>query len=81
MRTTPRPRTRRTDFRSRFGADPYLTGEGVFETVSGIQSQGVQACAKHFINKYVRPMSCWQVTYDLHLLANKNTRAMPARPT
>ncbi|EIN13535.1 beta-glucosidase [Punctularia strigosozonata HHB-11173 SS5] len=33
-----------------FGADPYLSGEGAFETVTGIQSQGVQACAKHYIN-------------------------------
>lgn len=27
---------------SRFGADPYLNGEGAFETITGIQSQGVQ---------------------------------------
>ncbi|PAV15192.1 glycoside hydrolase family 3 [Pyrrhoderma noxium] len=33
-----------------FGGDPYLSGEGVFETVTGIQSVGVQACAKHYIN-------------------------------
>ncbi|KAH6917184.1 cellulose-binding beta-glucosidase [Coprinopsis sp. MPI-PUGE-AT-0042] len=33
-----------------FGADPYLNGEGAFETISGIQSQGVQATAKHYIN-------------------------------
>ncbi|CAL1696170.1 unnamed protein product [Somion occarium] len=33
-----------------FGADPYLSGEGAFETTTGIQSQGVQATAKHFIN-------------------------------
>lgn len=30
-----------------------MTGEVAYETVMGIQSQGVQACAKHFINKYV----------------------------
>lgn len=42
------------DFASdRFGADPYLSGECAYETVMGIQSQGVQAVAKHFINKYV----------------------------
>ena len=29
--------------------DPYLVGEGAYETVMGIQSTGVQANAKHFI--------------------------------
>ncbi|KAF8760915.1 beta-glucosidase [Rhizoctonia solani] len=33
-----------------FGADPYLSGEASYETVIGIQSQGVQACAKHYLN-------------------------------
>ncbi|KLO13958.1 glycoside hydrolase family 3 protein [Schizopora paradoxa] len=33
-----------------FGGDPFLSGEGAFETVSGIQSVGVQAVAKHYIN-------------------------------
>ncbi|KAI0781584.1 glycoside hydrolase family 3 protein [Irpex lacteus] len=33
-----------------FGGDPYLSGEAAFETITGIQSQGVQAVAKHFIN-------------------------------
>ncbi|EKM83126.1 hypothetical protein AGABI1DRAFT_69320 [Agaricus bisporus var. burnettii JB137-S8] len=32
-----------------FGPDPYLSGEGAFETITGIQSAGVQACAKHFL--------------------------------
>ncbi|EKM48283.1 glycoside hydrolase family 3 protein, partial [Phanerochaete carnosa HHB-10118-sp] len=32
------------------GGDPYLSGEVAFETITGIQSSGVQACAKHFIN-------------------------------
>ncbi|KAH8831573.1 beta-glucosidase [Flagelloscypha sp. PMI_526] len=32
-----------------FGADPYLVGEGAYETIMGIQSQGVQATAKHYI--------------------------------
>ncbi|ELU43249.1 glycoside hydrolase family 3 protein [Rhizoctonia solani AG-1 IA] len=32
-----------------FGADPYLSGEASYETVIGIQSQGVQACEQeHF---------------------------------
>ncbi|KAJ7054126.1 glycoside hydrolase family 3 protein [Mycena amicta] len=30
-----------------FGPDPYLAGEGAYYTVTGIQSVGVQACAKH----------------------------------
>ncbi|KAI0324819.1 glycoside hydrolase [Cubamyces sp. BRFM 1775] len=33
-----------------FGADPFLSGETAFETVLGLQTSGVQACAKHFIN-------------------------------
>ncbi|TFK30639.1 cellulose-binding beta-glucosidase [Coprinopsis marcescibilis] len=33
-----------------FGADPYLNGEASYETIIGIQSQGVQATAKHYIN-------------------------------
>ncbi|KAF8308382.1 beta-glucosidase [Clavulina sp. PMI_390] len=33
-----------------FGADPYLSGEAAYQTVTGIQSNGVQACAKHYIN-------------------------------
>jgi beta-glucosidase len=32
-----------------FGPDPYLNGEAAFETITGIQSVGVMACAKHFI--------------------------------
>jgi beta-glucosidase len=33
-----------------FGADPFLQGEAAYETILGIQSKGVQACAKHYIN-------------------------------
>ncbi|KAG8713760.1 hypothetical protein FRC08_012855 [Ceratobasidium sp. 394] len=33
-----------------FGGDPYLSGEVAYETIMGLQSQGVQACAKHYIN-------------------------------
>ncbi|KAG8737692.1 hypothetical protein FRC12_017054 [Ceratobasidium sp. 428] len=33
-----------------FGADPYLSGEAAYASITGIQSQGVQACAKHYIN-------------------------------
>lgn len=32
-----------------FGPDPYLNGEGAYETVVGVQSVGVQACAKHLV--------------------------------
>ncbi|KAG6883485.1 hypothetical protein C0993_005921, partial [Termitomyces sp. T159_Od127] len=32
-----------------FGPDPYLNGEGAFQTITGVQSVGVQACAKHLI--------------------------------
>ncbi|KAK0499589.1 glycoside hydrolase family 3 protein [Armillaria luteobubalina] len=31
------------------GPDPYLNGEFAYETIVGVQSVGVQACAKHFI--------------------------------
>ena len=34
-----------------FGADPFLSGESAFETILGLQEGGVQACAKHYINK------------------------------
>ncbi|KAF9480035.1 beta-glucosidase [Pholiota conissans] len=33
-----------------FGGDPYLSGEGAYETIMGVQSNGVQATAKHYIN-------------------------------
>ena len=36
-----------------FGADPFLTGEAAYETILGMQGAGVQACAKHYINKCV----------------------------
>jgi beta-glucosidase-like glycosyl hydrolase len=39
-----------------FGADPYLSGEAAYETILGMQEGGVQACAKHFINKCVFSM-------------------------
>ena len=32
-----------------FGPDPYLNGEGAYETIMGVQSTGVQACAKHLL--------------------------------
>ncbi|KAF7336426.1 Glycoside hydrolase family 3 protein [Mycena sanguinolenta] len=33
-----------------FGGDPFLSGECAFETITGMQSQGVQATAKHLVN-------------------------------
>ncbi|KAG8908821.1 hypothetical protein FRB99_003059 [Tulasnella sp. 403] len=33
-----------------FGGDPYLQGEASYETITGIQSQGVQATAKHYLD-------------------------------
>ncbi|KII93354.1 glycoside hydrolase family 3 protein [Plicaturopsis crispa FD-325 SS-3] len=33
-----------------FGGDSYLQGEAAYETIMGIQSQGVQAVAKHYID-------------------------------
>ncbi|KAL1877689.1 hypothetical protein Plec18167_004655 [Paecilomyces lecythidis] len=32
-----------------FSPDPYLTGVAMYETITAAQSQGIQACAKHFI--------------------------------
>jgi beta-glucosidase-like glycosyl hydrolase len=34
-----------------FGADPFLASVGAYETILGLQSAGVQACATHYINK------------------------------
>ena len=34
-----------------FGADPFLAGEAAYQTILGMQHAGVQACAKHLINK------------------------------
>jgi beta-glucosidase-like glycosyl hydrolase len=37
------------DVQPSFGPDPYLNGEGAFYTITGIQSVGVMACAKHLV--------------------------------
>ncbi|KAL0950918.1 hypothetical protein HGRIS_007675 [Hohenbuehelia grisea] len=41
-----------------FGGDPFLSGEGAFETVTGIQSAGVQATIKSMELMLVRMMLC-----------------------
>ncbi|CCM01674.1 uncharacterized protein FIBRA_03737 [Fibroporia radiculosa] len=33
-----------------FGTDAFLSGEAAYETVLGLQSVGVQACAKHYVD-------------------------------
>lgn len=43
-----------------FGADPFLSGEAAYETILGLQAGGVQATAKHFINKLSWPQ-VWYV--------------------
>ncbi len=40
-----------------FGADPFLSGEAAYETILVLQAGGVQACAKHYINKYALRLS------------------------
>ena len=34
-----------------FGPDPFLAGVAAYENILGMQSAGVQTCAKHYINK------------------------------
>jgi beta-glucosidase-like glycosyl hydrolase len=46
------------------GTDPFLTGVGAYETILGMRSAGVQACAKHYINK-------WEIFRNV--AANKRT--------
>ncbi|KAJ7578614.1 glycoside hydrolase family 3 protein [Mycena floridula] len=51
-----------------FGPDPYLSGEAAYETVTGVQSVGVQACAKHFI---LNNQEHWR--YGLSAIADDRT--------
>lgn len=44
-----------------FSPDPYLTGVAMSETIRGMQSVGVQACAKHFIGNEQET----QMTYSI----------------
>ena len=48
-----------------FGSDPFLAGEAAYETVLGWQEGGTQACAKHFINKYVVCRLDWRRRVEL----------------
>ncbi|KAK6984968.1 glycoside hydrolase family 3 protein [Favolaschia claudopus] len=53
-----------------FGGDPYLSGEGAFQTITGLQSAGVQASAKHYINneqEHFRDMSS-SIQHELYAL-------------
>ncbi|KAG6839044.1 hypothetical protein C0991_001353 [Blastosporella zonata] len=52
-----------------FGPDPYLNGEGAFETITGVQSVGVQAYAKHLVAKN-------QEHWRYELTANVDDRTM-----
>jgi beta-glucosidase len=45
-------------------SDSYINGEAAYETIKGVQSAGVQACAKHLIGyhqvwkKILRELGC-----------------------
>lgn len=64
-----------------FGADPFLSGEGAYETILGMQAGGVQACAKHFINKYVFIPSIFRLSIILRPLVSKSTNGSKHRQT
>jgi Glycosyl hydrolase family 3 N terminal domain len=55
-----------------FGADPFLAGEAAYETILGMQHGGVQACAKHFINKYVPQQDQFRVNENPFFTASKS---------
>ncbi|KAF9528785.1 glycoside hydrolase superfamily [Crepidotus variabilis] len=47
-----------------FGADPWWSGEGAYETILGMQSTGVTACAKHLVGneqEYKRTQSSSEI--------------------
>ncbi|TFK25771.1 glycoside hydrolase family 3 protein [Coprinopsis marcescibilis] len=47
-----------------FGPDPYLNGEGAYETIMGVQSVGVQACVKHLIGN---TQEHWRYGYSANI--------------
>jgi hypothetical protein len=57
-----------------FGADPFLTGESAYETILGLQNGGVQATAKHFINKFVFCRACLHLYSSV--LVSRSTSAL-----
>ena len=59
-----------------FGADPFLTGEMVYETILGMQQGGVIACAKHLIGKYVLLLAfVWLRKRSDYLAVNRKPNA------
>ena len=54
-----------------FGGDPFLAGEAAYETILGMQGGGVQACAKHYVNKYVLIQDQLQPTDILSRLSSE----------
>lgn len=63
-----------------FGADPYLAGEVAYETILGIQQTGVQASAKHLVNKQVQALGCAKTHTDPNLVS-KSTSERPRAQT
>ncbi|KAL1747219.1 glycoside hydrolase family 3 protein [Schizophyllum fasciatum] len=47
-----------------FGPDPYLSGEAAYETIVGVQGQGVMASAKHYL---ANNQEHWRYGYDSHV--------------
>ncbi|KAG6850321.1 hypothetical protein H0H93_014896 [Arthromyces matolae] len=65
-----------------FGGDPYLSGEAAFEVITGIQSQGVQATAKHYINneqEHFRDSSSSNVDDSVSEPVASNTKSISLR--
>ncbi|KAH7924411.1 family 3 glycoside hydrolase [Leucogyrophana mollusca] len=61
-----------------FGADPYLSGETAHETVLGMQAGGVQATAKHYINKLSEQE--WKRTMESSNVDDRTEHEIYAQP-
>ncbi|KAL7947548.1 glycoside hydrolase family 3 protein [Trichoderma barbatum] len=60
-----------------FGADPYLAGVAGYETIKGIQDQGVMATIKHFIaNEQEHFRQAWEWVLPNALSSNIDDRTM-----